>query len=173
MPRPSAVGNYAIFPVLLDPNNRLGNYAFIGNNGMLTITASALSVTVTDAKRPYAAANPAFTGTIVGIQNNIAITGIYACAATSANAVGTYPIQVFLFDPNGRIGNYTVTQTNGTLTITPVTLTVAAANATRLYNAADPVFTGSIDGILGNDVITAMYSTSATGQRYAKTQSGR
>ena len=38
-----------------------------------------------------------------------------------------------LVDPTNKLGNYVVTSNNGTLTITPAPLAVAAADATRLY----------------------------------------
>jgi hypothetical protein len=65
-------------------------------------------------------------------------------------------------DPNGKLANYSVTITNGTLTVTPAGLTVAANNASRAYGAANPTFTGTITGIQNGDSITATYATTAT-----------
>ena len=44
----------------------------------------------------------------------------------------------------------------------PAPLTVTAANASRLYGATNPVFTGTIAGLQNGDNITANYSTTAT-----------
>jgi hypothetical protein len=66
-----------------------------------------------------------------------------------------------LNDPTAKLGNYTVTSSNGTLTITPAPLTVAAANASRTYGANNPPFTGTIAGIKNGDAITATFATTA------------
>src|SRR5208282_3765614 len=44
----------------------------------------------------------------------------------------------------------------------PAPLTVAAANANRLYGQINPVFAGTITGLMNGDDITAIYSCSAT-----------
>ena len=75
---------------------------------------------------------------------------------------GTYPITPALVDPAGKLGNYTVTSNNGTLTVTHAPLTVTAANATRAFGDPNPAFTGIITGIKNGDNITATYSTTAT-----------
>src|SRR5206468_10989835 len=59
------------------------------------------------------------------------------------------------------ISNYTVTSNGGTLTITPAALSVTAANASRLYGDANPLFAGTITGIKNADNITATYASAA------------
>jgi hypothetical protein len=52
-------------------------------------------------------------------------------------------------DPNGVLGNYAVTATNGTLTITPAPLTIAANNQTIILGgtvAASATYTGFVLG---------------------------
>ena len=66
-----------------------------------------------------------------------------------------------LVDPTGKLGNYTVTSNNGTLTVTQAVLTVTAASVSRLYGDANPVLTGTITGIQNGDNITATYSSTA------------
>ena len=157
----SPVGTYPITPVLSDPTNKLTNYAVTLSNGTLTITPAPLSVTAANASRVYGDPNPAFTGTITGLLNGDNITATYSSVDATA-AVGTYPIVPALVDPTGKLGNYTVTLNNGTLTITPAPLSVTAANATRAFGDPNPVFTGTIAGIKNGDNITATYSTTAT-----------
>ena len=50
---------------------------------------------------------------------------------------------------------------NAVLTVNAAPLSVAAANATRLYGAANPAFTGTITGLKNGDNITASYTTVA------------
>jgi hypothetical protein len=115
----SAVGNYPIVPALVDPNGKLSNYVVTSNNGTLAITPAPLSVTADDATRTVNAPNPTFTGTLAGIKNGDNITASYDSPATVDSPDGTYPIIPTLLDPTGKLGNYTVTITNGTLTVTP------------------------------------------------------
>ncbi len=158
----SPVGTYAITPVLADPDNKLGNYTVTSNNGTLTITQALLTVSANNKSRTYGAANPTFDGIVSGIQNGDNITATFTTTATPASPVGTYAISPVLADPDNKLGNYTVTSNNGTLTITPALLTVIVNNKSRGYGAANPVLDGIINGIQNGDNITAIYSTTAT-----------
>ncbi len=150
----SAVGTYPIVPALTDPNNKLPNYAVTINNGTLTVNPAPLTVSAANASRAYGSADPAFTGAITGIKNGDNITATFASAATATSNVGSYPIVPTLVDPAAKLGNYTVTSTNGTLTITQAPLTVAANNASRVYGDPNPTFTGTITGLVNGDNIT-------------------
>ena len=158
----SPVGSYAIIPTLVDPQGKLSNYSVASTNGTLKVDAAGLTVTANDASRAYGATDPAFSGTITGIQNGDNITATYATTATASSPVGTYPITPTLVDPSGKLSNYTVSTTNGTLTVNAATLTVTANAALRSYGVANPAFTGMITGIQNNDNITATYATTAT-----------
>jgi uncharacterized repeat protein (TIGR01451 family) len=158
----SPVGTYAIFPNFIDPAGVLNNYNLIITNGTLTVTPAALSVTSDNISRVYGDPNPVFTGTVLGIKNSDNITATYTSIASAASAVGTYRIVANLIDLTHKLGNYTVTKTDGVLTITQAPLTVTAANASRLYGDPNPVFAGTIVGIKNGDAITATYSSPAT-----------
>jgi hypothetical protein len=154
------VGNYPIVPTLVDPTAKLGNYTVTSTNGTLTITQIALSVTANNATRVYGDPNPAFTGTITGLVNGDNIT-FSATSADPTAAVGTYPIVPTLVDPTNKLGNYTVTSTNGTLTVTPAPLSLVAANSSRAYGDPNNL-NGTLTGVKNGDNITAVYSTTAT-----------
>jgi 6-phosphogluconolactonase (cycloisomerase 2 family) len=158
----SPVGTYPITPTLVDPTAKLGNYTVTSSNGTLTVNPAPLSVTAASTTRIYGDPNPAFTGTITGIKNGDNITATYSSTATAASPVGTYPIVPVLADPAGRLGNYTVSINNGTLTVTPALLTVTAANATRAFGAPNPIFTGTLVGVKNGDNITATFASAAT-----------
>ena len=157
----SPVGTYPIVPTLVDPANKLGNYALTINNGILTVAQAPLTVTAASASRAFGDPNPAFTGTITGIKNGDNITATFASAADANSPVGTYPITPTLVDPTGKLGNYSVTVNNGTLTITASVLTVTAASTSRFYGDPNPVFTGTITGLKNGDNITATYASVA------------
>ena len=121
-----------------------------------------LVVVVNDASRAYGSPNPGFTGTITGVQSGDNITATYSTTATVADSVGQYLIAPTLVDPNGKLANYSVTVTNGTLTITPANLTAVGNNASRSYGATNPVFSGTLAGVQNNDNIKATYASAAT-----------
>jgi hypothetical protein len=154
----SAVGSYPIVPTLADPTNKLGNYSVTSNNGTLSVTPAPLSLSAADASRVYGDPNPVFTGSLTGLRNGDAITASFTTTATPASNVGTFAILPSLVDPTGKAGNYSVTATNGTLTITQAPLSVVAGNATRVYGDPNPTFAGTITGLKNNDNITAVYT---------------
>jgi hypothetical protein len=157
----SPVGTYAIVPVLSDPDGKLGNYSVTGNSGVLTITKAPLTVTADNKSRAYGVANPLFTGTLSGVQGGDNITATYTTTANASSPVGTYAIVPVLSDPDGKLGNYSVTGNSGVLTITKAPLTVAADNKSRAYGVANPLFTGTVNGMRPGDNITATYTTTA------------
>ncbi|WP_202915235.1 MBG domain-containing protein, partial [Paenibacillus paridis] len=157
----SDVGNYTIEATLVDPNNKLGNYEVTKTAGSLSITKASLAVTADDATREYGMSNPVFTGTVIGGLSSDRITATYATSADQTSDVGNYAIQATLVDPNNKLGNYEVTKTAGSLTVTKASLAVTADNATREYGTSNPVFTGTVSGGLSSDGITATYTTIA------------
>ncbi len=157
----SPVGNYAIIPTLFDPGNRLSNYALTVNNGVLTVAPAPLSVVAASASRVYGDPNPAFTGTLSGVKNGDNITASFSSAATAASSVGSYPIVATLSDPAGKLSNYSVNSTNGTLTVTPAVLTAAATSTSRVYGHANPSLSGTISGLKNNDQISATFASTA------------
>jgi hypothetical protein len=96
-----------------------------------------LVVVANDASRVYGATNPVFSGTITGVQSGDNITATYATTATPSSPVGTYPITPSLVDPNGKLDNYIVTMTNGSLTISQ------ANSDTVLTSSQNPSLYGS------------------------------
>ena len=156
----AAAGTYSISATVTGAN--ISNYAVNVVPGTLTITPIPLTVTVGNATRTYAAANPAFSSTVSGAINGDTFTNAYSTTATIASPVGTYPITDVV--GGAAAANYTITVVPGTLTITKatVTLTVTANNATRAYGAANPAFTSVVTGALNGDTFTITYATTAT-----------
>jgi len=104
----------------------LVNYVVQTTTVNLQINKAALVVTPNPASRLYATANPVFTGTITGMIAGDRISATYASGANAITPVGVYSaganaIAPTLIDPGSKLGNYTVTQNLGALTITQVT----------------------------------------------------
>jgi hypothetical protein len=118
---------------LSDPNNKLGNYTVVTNNGTLTVTNAILTVAENSASRVYGATNPPLTGSVSGLRAGDDITAAFSSAAGTNSPVGVYPITFALADPGTRLGNYLVVTNHGTLTVTAAPLLVKADNTNKLY----------------------------------------
>ena len=149
------VGTYPIVPALVDPTLKLGNYSVTLINGVLTINPAPLTFTVANASRQYGNANPAFTGTFVGIKNGDVLTATFTTAADPTSPVGTYPITPQV--SGAKAFDYVIVVNGGVLTITKAPLSVVAPKTTRLYGDPNPLPT--ITGIKNADNITATYTT--------------
>jgi hypothetical protein len=161
-PTSTAGGSYSITDTLNDPESRLGNYLVTITPATLTITQAALSVTANSASSVYGAVFPAFTGSLAGVVAGDGITATYSTTATPASPIGSnYQITASLNDPNNKLGNYTISNTPGMLSITRSAITVVVNSATSIYGAPFPAFTGSLTGVVPGDGITASYSTTA------------
>jgi uncharacterized repeat protein (TIGR03803 family) len=97
------------------------------NTVELVVSPAPLTVAAANTNRAYGEANPAFSGTMIGLTNGDNITASYSCAATLSSAVGVYSIVPSLIDPENRQTNYTVNLVDGMLTVTqaPVSITWA------------------------------------------------
>jgi HSP20 family molecular chaperone IbpA len=153
----SDVGSYAVTANL--SGAKLADYAVTASDGQLTVTPAPLTVTPDNQTRLYGAANPALTGTLTGVKNGDALTASYATAAGLASDVGGYAITASL--AGAKLGDYSVTYNQGTLTVSPAPLTVTPDNQTRLYGAANPTLTGTVSGVQNGDAISASYATAA------------
>ena len=133
------------------------NYALVYRNGTMSITQAPLMVTAQPASKIYGDANPTFALNYSGFKNNetsavlTSLPGASTVAKTMSN-VGTYDIIV----SGGTATNYTLSYTNGTLTVNKATLKVYAADASRVYGDANPTFTMNVTGYKGSDDATVL-----------------
>jgi hypothetical protein len=156
----SPVGSYPINDTVSGP--AASNYTVQVTPGTLTITQSSIAVNVAanNATRNYGATDPTFTCTVSGALNGDNFTITYTTTETTTSPIGTYTIIPSV--SGAAVANYsTITTTNGTLTIIPATLTITATNASRTYNTANPVFTGTTTGLLKGDSVATTFSSTA------------
>ena len=143
------MSNYVITAGLNDPNLALTNYTVTTNNGALTIGPAALSVVPDNQTSVYGSAIPALTGTLSGVVNNDNITASYLTSEVTNCCVGGYAIVQLLNDPNLALTNYTVSATNGVLTVSPAGLSHHGGQPRRrAYGAANPALTASYHGFV-------------------------
>ncbi len=125
-----------LLSVIFTPTDTV-DYSSVTDVVSLVVSRASLTVTAANATRAYGQANPAFTGTITGVQHGDNITASYTCSANSSSPVGTYPIVPALVDPANRQTNYTVSLINGALTVTTAGESVTwASPAPITYGAA-------------------------------------
>ncbi|WKZ60950.1 MAG: MBG domain-containing protein [Cyclobacteriaceae bacterium] len=144
----SPVGTYPITVTGGTDNN----YNFTYVNGTLTVNKATLTATADNQSRLYGAANPTFTISYSGFVNGdnasvINSAPLATTAATVTSNVGTYPITV----SGGTDDNYTFAYVSGTLTINKATVTATAANATKVYQTANPAFTINYTGFVNGE----------------------
>jgi hypothetical protein len=127
----SSVGGYAITIALGTLTST--NYTFnTPVNGTLTVTAATLTLTAANVARVYGAANPAFTGTLSGAVNGDVLTETFSTTASVASAPGPYSIVPSATGAN--LADYTLSATNGTLTVNQaLPLVVLSTTATSGY----------------------------------------
>ncbi|MGA2865253.1 MAG: MBG domain-containing protein [Verrucomicrobiota bacterium] len=117
-----------------------------------------LVVTADNQSRVYGTANGVLTGSLTGVRDRDDITASFTTTADASSGVGTYPIVPVLNDPAGKLTNYTVSVTNGVLTVIPAPLTVQANNQSRLYGQANPAFTATCTGFVNGDTPASLSS---------------
>jgi hypothetical protein len=158
----SLVGSYPITATVSGPSG--ANYAPSVMQGSLTVQQAPLVVTVLNASRAYYAANPPFAATVAGLTNGdsigINVIEIFSTSATATTPVGLYPITVTVTGTSAA--QYAIQIVPGILTIAPAPLSIAANSTTRLYGAANPIFTGVVSGALNGDNFTESFTTTAT-----------
>ena len=129
---------YAIVPSAATGGTfNAANYQIGYVNGTLTVNKAALTVTATAASKnydglAYSGGNGVTYSGFVNSETATALGGTLSFAGTAQGAVnaGTYAIA-----PAGLTSaNYDITFASGTLTVSPVALTVTATNDTKVYD---------------------------------------
>ncbi len=151
-----AGGPYAI-SATLSPAAVLGNYDITYNTANFTIDQKAASVTPAVAGKVYGSADPALTGSTNGFLAGDNVTAAYARVAGETVAGGPYAISATL-SPAAVLGNYDITYNTANFTIDQKAASVTPAVAGKVYGSADPALTGSTNGFLAGDNVTAAYA---------------
>ena len=144
------------------------NYSFNFVAGNLTITQATLTITANSTSKNYGT-TVTFAGTefttsgLVGSDAVTSVTLTSAGAASTATVAGSpYAIVPSVAIGSG-LGNYTITYTNGSLTVNPIALTITANSISKNYG--DTVtFVGTeftTSGLVGSDTATSVTLTSA------------
>lgn len=128
----------------------------------LTVNKQNLMVLNTSRAKVYGEvlSNVDFGGSIVGIKNGdqISATRNSTGAVATATTATTYPIVAILADPDHKLDNYTVSNANGTLTVTQKALSIIARNNSKTYgdvlNFTGTEFTST--GLINEDAVSGV-----------------
>jgi hypothetical protein len=139
-----------------DANYTIGYVA-----GTLTVTPVGLTITANNQTKAYGAALPALTVGYSGFVNGDSAARLtpppaVTTTGTASSAVGTYPITA----SGAADANYTIGYVAGTLTVTPVGLTITANNQTKAYGTALPL--GSTAFSVGSGLVSGQSVTAVT-----------
>lgn len=176
----SAGSTYNIYPY-----NITGNASFNANNYNITYVNTAgtiqkapLTVTAGNVSKTYGATltSPGSTTTgytVTGLQNgekinNVTIT--YGTGKNASDAVGIYNTIVpsNASGSNGyNVNNYSITYTNGNITVGAANLTITATSVNKPYGTtltSGPVSTGfTTSGLLNSETVSTVYLTYSAG----------
>ena len=165
----ATAGTHAITQGTLVVNN--GNYQIGGYTaGTLTVTKATLRLTAADAAKVYGAVDPTLGFTVNTADLKYAdtaavVSGVQLSTVTGAAATaGTHAITA----SGGSADNYDIVATGGTLAVSKATLRLTAADAAKVYGAADPTlgFTVNTADLKYTDtaaVVSGVQLSTATG----------
>lgn len=145
----SAVGTYIISPANAIAQNYIISYA----TGNLSISPAVLNITAVNQTKVYGTANPFLTVSYNGFVNNDDATKLANQPTITTTATLTSHTTSYSITPSGAASpNYTIAYTVGNLVITPAALSIIAISQTKIYGAANPVFTVTYNGLVNGDV---------------------
>src|SRR5204863_192016 len=143
-------------------------------------------ITADDQTKAYGAALPSLTASYAGFTNGDTAASLTTAPALSTTATAASHVagNPFSITAAGAVDNdYTISYVDGTLTVTPVTLTITADSKAKAYGAALPALTASYAGLVNGDTpaslataptltTTATAASHAAGNPYSITASG-
>ncbi|MBT8633306.1 filamentous hemagglutinin N-terminal domain-containing protein [Polynucleobacter paneuropaeus] len=138
----------------------LSNYNItVGSQGSLTITPASLTVTGATTSLAYNGASqsnalPGVVG-LVGIDL-VGGNGVTVSGKSSGTNAGTYNDALSVAAAGAtQLSNYSITKTNGALTITRLAATITGATTVNAYTSALQTNTYTTSGILAGDLASA------------------
>jgi hypothetical protein len=145
------------YPITQGTLTANANYTINFTGNSLIVSATPLLVTALDTSRGYGQTNPSFAAVYVGFVNgetNTVLGGllVLTTSADTNSPVGSYPIVAGGLTAT----DYSITYSNGTLTVLPQTLTVRAQDATKTYGQPDPAFIAAYSGFANGETATAL-----------------
>jgi hypothetical protein len=155
---PTAAGSYTI---ACSGATAPAGDTVVYNTGTLAIAPAPLTVTADDQSAVFGAGDPTFTSSVSGLLNGDTLTTPATCSVVGAHRdAASYPITCTGADAGA---NYTISYQPGSLSVTKAPVVVTADNQSAIYGSADPTFTATATGLLGEDGLTTPATCSVDG----------
>ncbi|MGP0066680.1 MAG: MBG domain-containing protein [Isosphaeraceae bacterium] len=144
------------------------DYAISYVAGTLAVTTAPLTITADNQTKVYGDALPTLTASYTGFVNGDTSASLTTPVSLTATAslsshVGRYSIAA----AGAASSDYSISYTNGTLSVTPATLTVTANDAVKPFVGSLPTFSATYSGFVNGDTPASLItpvslSTTAT-----------
>jgi filamentous hemagglutinin family protein len=146
--------------------NRLDNYTISYADGTLTVDKAALTITASDATKTYGQTGSLTGYTVSGLvaANGDSVTGVDLASAGAASTADAGSYDIVASNASGnRLGNYTITYADGTLTVDKAALTITANDASKTYGQTASLTGYSVSGLVSanGDSVTGVDLASA------------
>jgi len=156
----SPKGNFPITPAVTGSAST--NYNFNYVNGTFTVDPATLLVSSDNKTKNYGDNNPTLTGSISGIRNNDDLSLTFNTSATTNSPFGSYPINLSIIDPNGKLSNYTTSTNLGSLNIGRANLNVGTLATNAFFGDNIPTITAYANGFTPWDATNIVVNGSTT-----------
>lgn len=134
----------------------MANYSDATATYTLKVTPRPVTLTSETASKPYD--GDPLTRPVVTIEGDGFVDGEATAIATgSVTNVSDSPVTntiVYTTTDKFVAGNYNITKSEGTLTITPLAVTVTAKDYTKYVGEKDPAFEATVTGTINNDTVS-------------------
>ncbi len=128
------------------------NYTITYVVGSVTSGPAPLSISASSASMTYGGSVPTVTASYSGFVNGDSATSLTTQPTCSTTATSSSPVGVYLSACSGAAdANYVITYVNGTVQVTPATLSVTASSALDNYGDPVPAITAAYVGFVGGD----------------------
>ncbi|MEQ8479480.1 MAG: MBG domain-containing protein, partial [Hoeflea sp.] len=162
--------------------NRLGNYTISYADGTLTVDKAALLITASDASKTYGQTASLTGYSVSGLvaANGDAVTSVDLASAGAASTADAGSYDIVASNASGnRLGNYTISYADGTLTVDKAALLITASDASKTYGQTASLTGYSVSGLVatngdsvtGVDLASAGAASTADAGSYAITTS--
>jgi hypothetical protein len=142
--------------VIFTPTDTV-DYATVTNTVSLVVSPAPLTITANNQSKAYGAALPALTVGYSGFVNGDTSASLTTSPMATTPATAASPVDGYLITISGAVDpNYIISYVTGTLTVTPVALTITANNQSKVYEAALPVLTVSYSGFVNGDTSASL-----------------
>lgn len=148
--------NAQVLTVVFTPSDT-ASYLPATTNVLINVLPAPLTITADDKSKVYGAVLPALTANYSGFVNGDTAASLITpvsllTAATETSDAGMYAI----VPSDATSPDYSITFVNGTLTVTPAALTIAAVSTNKVYGDAVPALSASYSGFVNGDVAAAL-----------------